>query len=191
MTDQKKTWKRIIEALLFASGDPLPVAEIVAALDGWDTRTVQALIQELRDEYEASNRGFQLVEVDNGYQLTTRPEDVGVIRRLFTKQVSSRLTAAALEALAIVAYHQPATRADVEDIRGVNSDSVLNSLIERKLVAISGRKDVPGRPLLYSTTDTFLRHFGLKDLTDLPSLEELSELFDTSHGREGDEDDAA
>ena len=190
MTDQKR-WKRTIEALLFASGDPLPASEIVTALDGWDTPTVEALIQQLRDEYDASGRGIQLVEVENGYQLTTRPEDAGVIRRLFTKQVSSRLTTAALEALAIVAYHQPVTRADVEDIRGVNSDSVLNSLIERKLVTISGRKDVPGRPLLYSTTDTFLRHFGLKDLTDLPSLEELSELFDTSRDREGDEDDEA
>ena len=187
----QKTLKRTIEALLFASGEPLTVSQIVGTLDELDTRSARAVIEALRKEYDESQRGFQLVEVEKGYQLTTRPEDSDSIRRLFTRQISSKLTAAALETLAIVAYHQPCTRADVEDIRGVNSDSVLNSLIERKLVTIAGRKDVPGRPLLYATTDTFLRHFGLKDLTDLPSLEELSELFDAARGLEGDENDAA
>jgi len=99
------------------------------------------------------------------------------VQKLFTKEIASRLSPAALEALAIVAYHQPVTRAEVEDIRGVNSDSVLNSLIERKLVTISGRRDVPGRPLLYATTDRFLEHFGLRDIADLPSLDELGEMF--------------
>ncbi len=186
-----KKSRRIIEALLFASGEPLTVAQIVSAVDGLDARSAATRLGELQSEYDEGSHGFQLVEVENGYQLTTRAEYSQWVRRLFAKQISSRLTTAALEALAIVAYHQPVTRSEVEEIRGVNSDSVLNSLIERKLVTIAGRKDVPGRPLLYATTDAFLRHFGLRDVADLPSLEELSQLFDAPLEPDGDEHDAS
>ena len=188
--DLKKS-RRIIEALLFASGEPLTVEQIVSAVDGLDAKSAGTLLSELQSHYDKGKHGFQLVEVQNGYQLTTRADYSEWVRRLFAKRISSRLTTAALEALAIVAYHQPVTRADVEEIRGVNSDSVLNSLIERKIVTIAGRKDVPGRPLLYATTDAFLRHFGLRDLTDLPSLEELSDLFDAPLEPDGGENDAS
>lgn len=169
--------KRVLEALLFASGEPVTVNQLVEALEGVDTVTVKELVQELQAEYDTEARGFQLVEVSRGYQLITRPAYSDWVKRLFRREVTLRLSTAALETLAIVAYYQPVTRAEVEEIRGVNSDSALNSLVERRLVTIAGRKDVPGRPLLYVTTDEFLHHFGLKDLSELPSLEELETLF--------------
>jgi segregation and condensation protein B len=171
------TCKRTIEALLFAAGAPITVAQIVETIEDLDTRTAKGLLKDLQKEYDRQERGFQLVEVQKGYQLATRQTYSESVQKLFTKQIASRLSPAALEGLAIVAYHQPVTRAEVEDIRGVNSDSVLNSLIERRLITISGRRDVPGRPLLYSTTDKFLEHFGLRDVADLPSLDELGEMF--------------
>ncbi|MBT3270635.1 SMC-Scp complex subunit ScpB [Candidatus Poribacteria bacterium] len=171
------TLKRTIEALLFAAGAPITVPQIVEVVEELDTRTARSLLTELQDEYDANARGFKLVEVQKGYQLATRQDYSASVQKLFTKEIAARLSPAALEALAIVAYHQPVTRAEVEDIRGVNSDSVLNSLIERKLITISGRRDVPGRPLLYATTDRFLEHFGLRDVADLPSLDELGEMF--------------
>jgi segregation and condensation protein B len=179
--------KRLLEALLFASGDPVTVAQLVEVVEGTDTATVKGLLSELQAEYDSEARGFQLVEVSRGYQLTTRPAYSDWVKRLFRREISSRLSTASLETLAIVAYYQPVTRSDVEEIRGVNSDSALNSLVERKLIAIAGRKDVPGRPLLYATTDDFLHHFGLKDLSELPSFDELEALFS---GRERDADGA-
>jgi len=179
--------KRLIEALLFASGEPVTLAQLAEAIEETDATTLQGLLRELQAEYDTEARGFQLIEVSRGYQLTTRPAYSDWVKRLFRREVSSRLSSASLETLAIVAYYQPVTRAEVEEIRGVNSDSALNSLVERKLITIAGRKDVPGRPLLYATTDNFLRHFGLKDLSELPSFEELEELFS---GRNREEDHA-
>jgi segregation and condensation protein B len=169
--------KRLIEALLFAAGEPVNIAQITGAIEELGRPDARSLLDELREEYDREERGFQLVEVSNGYQLASRRSYAEWVRRLFTRSVSARMSAASLETLAIVAYRQPVTRADVEEIRGVNSDSALNSLLERKLITIAGRKDVPGRPLLYGTTDAFLTHFGLKDLAELPSPEELEEMF--------------
>ncbi|MBM3216718.1 SMC-Scp complex subunit ScpB [Candidatus Poribacteria bacterium] len=169
--------KRLIEALLFAAGEPLTAAQIAESIDDLDAGSVKGLLLDLQAEYDMEARGFQLVEVSNGYQLTTRPAYSDWVRRLFRREIASKLSTASLETLAIVAYNQPVTRSEVEEIRGVNSDSALNSLAERQLIAIAGRKEVPGRPLLYATTDKFLHHFGLKDLSELPSLEELEQLF--------------
>lgn len=177
--------KRLIEALMFASGEPVTVAQLVEAIEESDTATVKGLLYELQAEYDSEARGFQLVEVSRAFQLTTRPAYSDWVKRLFRREISARLSAASLEALAIVAYHQPVTRSEVEEIRGVNSDSALNSLVERKMIAIAGRKDVPGRPLLYATTDDFLHHFGLKDLSELPSFDELEQLF-SGRNREDD-----
>ena len=168
---------RMIEAILFAAGKPLKPVQIAGAVKFMDARAVRRTLKRLAQEYDEEERGFQLIEVQNGFQLTARESYAPWIQRLFTKEISSKLTPAALETLAIVAYHQPATRADVEEIRGVNSDSVMNSLIERKLIGITGRKDAPGRPFLHATTDRFLEHFGLKNLSDLPTLEEISAMF--------------
>ena len=183
--------KRTIEALLFAAGSPLTVSQIVETIEDMDTRTARRLLTELQEEYDADARGFQLVEVQKGYQLATRTIYSESVQKLFTKEIASRLSPASLEALAIVAYHQPVTRAEVEDIRGVNSDSVLNSLIERKMISIAGRRDVPGRPLLYATTDRFLEHFGLRDIADLPSLDELGEMFARPSSLDADDEHAA
>ncbi|GIX06088.1 MAG: segregation and condensation protein B [Candidatus Poribacteria bacterium] len=170
-------WKRTVEALLFAAGEPISLVQIAEAIEGMTPEIAQQLLEELQREYEAERRGFQLVAVQRGYQLVTRPEYAEAVQRLFTKRVSQRLSQAALETLAIVAYYQPVTRAEIEEIRGVSSESALHSLLERRLITVVGRKEVPGRPLLYATTDEFLHHFGLEDLSALPSLAELEEMF--------------
>lgn len=178
--------KRVIEAILFAAGKPLRARQIADAVESVDARVVRRLLKQLAFEYDEAERGFQIIEVQKGFQLIAREAYAPWVRRLFTKEVSAKLTPAALEALAIVAYQQPVTRADVDEIRGVNSGSVMSSLIERNLINITGRKDSPGRPFLHGTTDRFLEHFGLKNINDLPTLEEIGEMFNPLA-----EDDAA
>jgi segregation and condensation protein B len=169
--------KSILEAILFAANEPIALKQFSALFEGVSTRQLRQLLMQLRDEYQASNRSFQLVEIANGFQICTRPEYHNWIERFYTRQVRVKLTPSALETLAIVAYKQPTTRSEVEDIRGVNSDSVLNSLVQKGLVRIAGRKPGPGRSLLFATTDEFLQQFGLKDLSELPSIEEIEELL--------------
>jgi segregation and condensation protein B len=134
-------------------------------------------LDELRNEYDEQARGFRLVEIAEGWQLLTRPQYAAVIRRLHRIKSTNRLTRPALETLAIVAYKQPLTKAEIESIRGVGSDGVMQNLLERRLVRTVGRKDAVGRPLLYGTTREFLQAFGLKDLSELPKLTELKELL--------------
>lgn len=140
------------------------------------------MLETLRDDYQEMGRSFHLTEIANGYQICTRPQYSAWIQKFYTQQVRVTLSPPALETLAIVAYKQPVTRADVAAIRGVNSDSVLNSLIEKGLVSIAGRK--AGRSLLFSTTDEFLQQFGLKDASELPSLDEIDELLSAPNGSE-------
>ncbi|HID56037.1 TPA: SMC-Scp complex subunit ScpB [Candidatus Poribacteria bacterium] len=173
---ETKELKGIIEALLFVSSDPIKPDRIASALEVGE-EVVRSVLEKLKAEYEDRVGGMQIVEVAGGYQMTTRPEHAEWLRKFYTKQVPTRLSRSALETLAIIAYKQPITKAEVDAIRGVNSDSVINSLLAKGLITISGRKRSPGRPLLYSTTDKFLHHFGLKDLSDLPSLEEMEEIF--------------
>lgn len=167
--------KSVLESLFFAADGPLTIHRISEILEGVDKKDVGATIQELQSEYESSGRGFRLVDVAGGYQMRTPKENADWVRGLYQGR-AVRMTRATLETLAIIAYKQPITRAEIEAIRGVDVDGVLSTLLERRLVRIVARKDVPGRPFLYGTTSEFLELFNLKDLTHLPTLKEMEEM---------------
>jgi segregation and condensation protein B len=187
------TLKQIVEALVFASPKPLSTKEIVAALKsaGNPEKTDDAaaldyarakegdvlpVLAEIQTELETTGRAFQLVEQVNGWSFVTIPSAVHWVRQLYPEAKPTRLTGPQLETLAIIAYRQPVTRADIEAVRGVAVDSVVQVLMERTLIKIAGRADVPGRPLLYETTEYFLQHFGLKAVTELPNADELRRI---------------
>src|SRR5262245_49301607 len=182
------TLTRVIEALLFSAQKPLSIREITTAIRGAEDdlprkspselarvkdAEVAAALEQLKTEYIQESRAFQLIEKAEGWQLATDPAFAKWVRQLFPAPKPARLSAPALETLAIIAYRQPIIRADVEAVRGVNIDGVLQTLMERGLVKIAGRAEIPGRPLLYETTQFFLDHFGLRDLDELPNAEEL------------------
>ncbi len=160
-----------VEALLFAAGDPIPAVKLANLLD-IDEITVDELISELRSGMEQENRGLTIVEVAGGFQMCTKPELAAVVEKL-VEVPDSRLSSAALETLSIIAFRQPVTKPEIEAIRGVKVDGVVNTLIDRRLIREMGRKDVIGRPILYGTTDEFLQCFGLKSLQELPDLSKL------------------
>ena len=180
---------RVLEALLFASDKPISAAECVkhlkgaveaapedvevAALAKTKQDELAAVMRELGAEYEEQQRGFRVVESGAGWKVVTSPDAAPWVRQLFPENRPARLSPSALETLAIVAYRQPITRADIEAVRGVNVDGVMQTLLERGVIRISGRADVPGRPLLYGTTEFFLEHFGLRSLDELPNCAEL------------------
>src|SRR4051795_5078121 len=178
---------QVVEALLFAAQKPLTARELTAAIKGagrdddlmpndfakTSEAQVAAALEELKIEYVQQNRAFQLAEKSDGWQLVSDPAYAAWVRQLFPAVKPARLTPPSLETLAIIAYRQPITRADIEAVRGVAVDGVLQNLMERGLVKIAGRAEVPGRPLLYETTQFFLEHFGLRDLNELPNAEEL------------------
>ncbi len=171
--------KRVIEAVIFAADEPVSVDQFAQLIETLDSDTILQVIQGLQQDYAVSERSFQLVEIANGFQMRTRDEYAPWIKKFYTTEISSRLSVSALEALAIVAYKQPATRAEVEEVRGVNSDSVIRTLMERNLIRVLGRKQAPGKPMLYGTTTEFLMHFGLRDLSELPSIEEIESMLGT------------
>jgi segregation and condensation protein B len=183
------TLPNIVEALLFSAQRPLATAEITEAVREGGAEhdpnqfakvreaEVAAALQQLKIEYVEQQRAFQLVEKAEGWQLVTAPVYATWVGQLFPGPKPARLSAPALETLAIIAYRQPITRADVEAVRGVTIDGVLQTLMERGLVKISGRAEIPGRPLLYETTQFFLEHFGLRDLDELPNAEELRKRY--------------
>jgi len=164
---------QIIEALLFASDAPLAAADMARAGEGLDEDAVESAIQQLRAEYDASERAFQIYELAGGYQILTRPEYQPHLERFETVPQPSRLSRPALEVLAIIAYRQPLGRAEIEEIRGVSSSGVLRTLQDRGLIDVVGRGDGLGRPLLYGTTRRFLEHMGLRTIQDLPRPDEL------------------
>jgi segregation and condensation protein B len=169
--------KPILEALVFASPEPLTLKEAVALFEGEATKEeIEAALALLKHDYD-SKGGLQLVEVAGGYQIVTRPELHEYVRRLFHERTSQKLSVQALETLAVIAYRQPVTAPEITEIRGVNTSGVLNTLIERKLVKIVGRKAVVGRPFMYATTREFLDKFGLNDLADLPKVEDLADVL--------------
>ncbi|MFP4623042.1 MAG: SMC-Scp complex subunit ScpB [Gemmatimonadota bacterium] len=179
---------QIIEALLFASDAPLSAEDLSRGEEELDAEAVRTAIQALREEYEAQGRAFQVYEIGGGYQLLTRPEYSPHLERFETVPTSTRLSGAALEVMAIVAYRQPLTRAEVEEIRGVGSSHVLRSLQELGLIDVVGRGEGLGRPLLYGTTARFLDHFGFASLDDLPKPDELPVILAATRGGiEGDE----
>ena len=167
--------KRIVEALVLAAPEPISSARLAQIVPSCEVAEVPELIRELNEEYAKHDRAFEIWEVAGGFQLRTRAEFSGYLQQLH-KQRPLRLSRAALETLAIAAYRQPVTRAEVEHVRGVDVGAVLKSLMERGLVRIMGHRDVPGRPLLYGTTRRFLEIFGLESLKGLPTLRELDEL---------------
>lgn len=165
----------LVEALLFAAGDPLPAKKMVDFIEGSTIEEVKATLSELAIEY--LTRGIRLIEVAGGWQMRTAPEHQRYVRKLFRER-PHRLTRAATETIAIVAYKQPVTRQEVEVVRGVDSGGVLEHLVEKRLAKVVGRKDVPGRPLVYATTTEFLELFGLKSIRELPTLPELGHDFE-------------
>ena len=185
------TLKQVIEALVFASPKPISTKEIVAALRAAGTGTeeqeakdfatvkeegVADALAEVQADLVASGRAFHLVERVNGWTLVSDPACAAWVRQLYPEAKPTRLTGPQLETLAIIAYRQPVTRADCEAVRGVSVDGVMQVLLDRALVKIAGRAEVPGRPLLYSTTEYFLQHFGLKTTDELPNASELKRV---------------
>lgn len=168
--------KSAIEALIFVSGNPLSVEKLKGIFESASAEQIQEQVRLLQQEYIERGSGLMLAEVAGGYQLATRPEHFGWVRKFKSVKISSRLSKPALETLAIVAYKQPITRSEVEAIRGVNIGGIMRNLMERRLVKIVGKKDVPGKPILYGTTPEFLQYFGLNDLSALPTLKEFQEL---------------
>jgi segregation and condensation protein B len=168
--------KAIIEALVFASPEPLTPKALFKLLDSEPREDVERALASLKADYRPE-RGLQIVEIAGGLQIVTRTDLHEWVRRLFHERKTTKLSVQALETLAVVAYRQPVTAAEITEIRGVNTSGVLGTLVERKLVKIAGRKPVVGRPFLYATTREFLMRFGLNDLTDLPKVEELAEAL--------------
>jgi segregation and condensation protein B len=166
------TKKALLEAILFIAGEPVPVKRLQDTT-GLSTGEITTLMAELMKDYRERGGGLQVVEVAEGYQMVTNPQLSEYLQRFATEERKIKLSDAALETLAIVAYRQPITKAEIEQIRGVSSDGVIKGLLERRLIKVVGRKDVPGRPRLYGTTREFLQFFGLKDLSELPPMREL------------------
>lgn len=158
-----------IEAILFAIGEPVKTAKLAAVLDV-TVGMVKEAVDFLRYEYDNQKRGFMIIDIDDGYQMCTRKDYYMYIQEIVGEQRKQALSNAAMEVLAIIAYKQPVTRTQVENIRGVNSDGAINRLLERGLIDEVGRLDAPGRPILYGTTQVFLRSFGLSTLKDLPEV---------------------
>jgi len=167
---------RIVEALLFASDKPLTESKIRECIDTEETIPIAEIVAELNAHYGETERAFYILQVAGGYQLVTHKEFEPYVKKLYVSSARMRLSQAALETLSIIAYKQPVSRPDIDSIRGVNSDGVLRTLLERNLIDIKGREDQPGRPLLYGTSKEFLRYFGLNTLSDLPKLKELDQL---------------
>jgi segregation and condensation protein B len=190
--EREQLWS-IIESLLFATDRPLAIKDFRALIDGIETRDLREVIEALAERYIQERRGFVLCEVAGGWQFRTNPDNAEWVRKMLASK-PVRLSRAALETLAVIAYRQPVTRAEIEDVRGVDSGGVLKLLLDRRLIKIIGKKEEIGRPSLYGTTKDFLEFFGLKDLTNLPTLREFHELTEESVSKlqdAGFADDAA
>jgi segregation and condensation protein B len=172
---EREDVKSVVESLLFVADGPLTVQRLSEVIDGAGKDEIRAILQELSEELDGNRRGIRLVEVAGGYQLRTAKVNADWVKK-FLGGRPARMGRATLETLAIVAYRQPITKAEIEAIRGVDVDGVITTLLERNLVRAVARKDVPGRPFLYGTTQEFLELFNLKDLSHLPTLKEMEEI---------------
>ncbi len=168
---ERERQKTLIEAILFLNEDPVRLEKLADILE-LPREETREIVAELQHDLAAASRGIRIFEVAGGYQLGTPPELAGDLERAIGEEGGGSISNAALETLAIIAYKQPVTRAEIESIRGVKCEHVLENLLKRRLIRISGRKEGPGRPLMYSTTPDFLKYFGLKELKELPPLEE-------------------
>lgn len=169
----EQSLKRVIEALVFASDKPLSIQQIRDIIGDIDSRVIRRLINELMQQYSESQTSFGITEIAGGFQFTTNPAYGRWLKRLYNIRQKDYLTGPSLETLAIIAYRQPVTKTDIENIRGVNIDGVINNLLQKGLIRITGRKEVVGRPFLYGTTSLFLQYFGLNSLQELPALPEF------------------
>ncbi|MGO9449452.1 MAG: SMC-Scp complex subunit ScpB [Candidatus Binataceae bacterium] len=175
---EEQRLKSILESLLFAAGESVSIGRLQAALEDVPRAEIQKALSAMANEYSAQNRGLTLEEVAGGYQLRTPKEHAQYVRKLLASK-PPRLSRPLLETVAIIAYRQPITRPEIEQLRGVDTGGVLETLLERRLVKIAGRKEAPGRPMMYATTPEFLETFGLKDLDGLPDLKEFQEIART------------
>ena len=164
--------KAILEALLFASGEPLTIGAIAKATS-LSEQNIREIIRELTADYRDRNSGVVIAEIADGYEMATDPELAAWIRRMKNVHVSNKLSQPSIETLSIIAYKQPITKVEIDQLRGVNSDAAVKSLLDKRLVKIIGKKESPGRPFLYSTTNEFLQYFGLKNLTELPAIHDF------------------
>jgi segregation and condensation protein B len=179
-----KIYNSTIEALIFASDEPISEIDIISVIKGIDgeeidisAEDIQNAIQELNDKYQQSSSSFKIMKIANGYLFATKEENAKYVGYLSSEKSKRRLSQAALETLAIIAYKQPVTKPELEQIRGVNSDYILNTLLDKNLITITGRAETIGRPLLYGTTNEFLKYFGLYNLSDLPKPREIEEIM--------------
>lgn len=177
----------VLEALIFVSGDPIPAKRLCDVLEKTPDEIKEG-IEALSKQYEESNSGIQVMEVAGGYQLRTKPAFSVFVNRFLERKKRISLSSPALETLAIIAYKQPITRAEIEVIRGVGADGVLKSLLDKRLIKVTGVKEVPGRPNVYGTTKHFLEYFGIASLKDLPAIENLTDTF-SSRGGEGNQEE--
>lgn len=161
-----------IEAILFVSGEAVPLTKIAYALEQ-DIKTLKSILDNMVDKYEQAQRGLKIIEINKSYQMCTSPRYFEYIKKLYISEQKQPLTQALLETLAIIAYKQPVTKVQIEHIRGVSAEHAVNKLIERKLVKEVGRMDAPGKPVLFGTTDDFLRYFGFKSINNLPKIDEI------------------
>jgi segregation and condensation protein B len=169
---QKEAYFSIFESLLFVSGEPVKLKELAAIVESSEDFT-EGILKELMLKYELEERGIRLISINNEYQLVTKPKNSNYVQKLLKSNIRQSLSQAALETLAIVSYRQPITRIDIDEIRGVKSDSAVTTLVEKGLIKECGRLDVAGRPILYATTEEFLKNFGLNTLHEMPSLDNI------------------
>ncbi|MEO5916205.1 MAG: SMC-Scp complex subunit ScpB [Luteolibacter sp.] len=167
---------KLLEAALFASGRPIPADELASLDTEASPAAIQAALEEIREHYDVDGHGVELTEIGGGWQILTRAEYTEAIERAQLARRPQRLSAAALETLAIIAYRQPITKAAIEAVRGVACDGMIQKLLDRDLIRIGGRAELPGRPLLYETTDLFFEHFGIRSIDDLPNATELRKV---------------
>ncbi len=177
--------KQILEALLFVSDVPLKSDKIAQIME-IDAKTVAILVDELKKEYQSREQSFNIREISGGYQFYTLPEYSSWIKKMFAAQ-ENRLSTASIETLAIIAYKQPITRLEIEEIRGVSVSHTIKKLIDKKVITLAGRKKVPGRPILYRTTPFFLKYFGLKDISEMPQLADFKDLLSSAEDGESGE----
>lgn len=176
--------KRVIEAILFSAHKPLTVAELRKVVKSLPPAQIAGILSDLKADYARDGRSFEIIEIANGYEIATKKEFAPWLLKLELQRKIKQVTQSALETLAILAYKQPVTRAEIEELRGVDVSGVLTTLTERDFIKIVGKKEVPGRPFLYGTTDKFLEHFGLKSLHDLPNLDEIKSIVENSIRKE-------
>lgn len=186
---KKNVYLSVIESLLFVSGEPLKLTHIAEIVE-CDDKYTRSLMKELDLRYRDECRGIKLICINNEYQLSTKPENSTYIQKLLRTNTHQTLSQASLETLAIIAYKQPITRIDIDEIRGVKSETAIVNLLQKNLIKESGRLEAPGRPFLYSTTDEFLRHFGLESLKEMPPINEIIEGYEQDNLL-GDEETAS